>query len=190
MSRVARVFARRYATPPTYFANPGSVPTQFGEPAEPPVPERSKDRPLRDISMLLAVFTLAYLALDNYSGRLKLEKLQQETTAINLKTLQLQQQNFLNTRKQHELNMLRERMNTSKRCFKMALHIAMLRKQLEDLGAQPKEVVDVIAEFEQNVKINNSIQNLTGQALWLEDGSAYKGIVPDYHQYDKTSGKT
>lgn len=81
--------------------------------------------------------------------------------------------------------MLRERVDVSKRCYKMALHIAMLRKQLADLGAEPADINLVILEFEQNVRLNNSVQNLTGQAIWLDDSSPLAGYVPDYREYDK-----
>lgn len=188
--------------PPSHFGNPAKVPNQYGIP-EQPISDRQKanssqendhdhsftparpDRPFRELLTLLAMFTLAYLALDNYAGRIKLEKLNNETSAINVKTLQLQQQNFLNTRKQQELRMLRERVDVTKRCYKMALHIAMLRKQLEDLGAKPADITQVILEFELNVRMNNSVQNLTGQAIWLDDASPLTGYVPDYREYDR-----
>lgn len=131
------------------------------------------------------MFTLAYLAVDNYTERIKLEKLNAETTAINVKTLQLQQQNYVTAHKQQEVKILRERIEMSKRCYKMALHIAMLRKQLADLGMTPTSINSVIQEFEKNVRLNNSVQNLTGQAIWLDDSSPFGGYVPDYREYDK-----
>lgn len=200
----ARVFSRRYVRPPTHFSNPNSLPSQFGDP-EPEAqhefpgsqelkpdlaPNAPKDRLLKDLSTLLGMFALAYLALDNYSNRVKLEKLNQETTAINLKTLQLQQQNFVHARKQQDLKMLQERVDVSKRCFRMAMHIAMLRAQLVELGVKPVDINDVVAEFEKNVRINNSVQNLTGHAMWLDEASEYSGQLPDYREYDRKTGKT
>lgn len=131
------------------------------------------------------MFTLGYLAIDNYTNRIKLEKVATETTAINLKTLQLQQQNFLNARKQQDLNLLEERRDMAKRCFKMSLHIAMLRKQLQDLGVQPADIDSAVLEFEKSVKVNNSIQNVTGNVLWLDDSSPLTGFIPDYREYDR-----
>ncbi|SGZ49950.1 CIC11C00000003851 [Sungouiella intermedia] len=197
-----RQFVRSVMVPPSHFSNPANVPKQYGidsqssetntesengnvsELGNYPPPPRS-ERPFRELLSLLAMVALTYLAVDNYTGRVKLEKLNTETTAINLKTLQLQQQNFLNSRKQQELKMLRERMDVSKRCYKMALHIALLRKQLTDLGVDPAEINTVLQEFEKNVRLNNSVQNLTGQAIWLDDNSELSGFVPDYREYDK-----
>ena len=53
----------------------------------------------------------------------------------------------------------------------MSLHIAMLRKQLMDLGVSPIELDLAIKEFEKSVKLDNSIKNVTGQYLWLDDSS-------------------
>ncbi|OVF08632.1 hypothetical protein EJF18_30511 [Clavispora lusitaniae] len=194
-----RRFARALQVPPSHFSNPSSFPPPYGQkkpsetqdvPLEPSDSEYSQEhqpstRSLRDLSSVIAMFTLAYLAVDNYSNRVKLEKLNAETTAINLKTIQLQQQNFLNARKQQDLQMLNERLEISKRCFKMALHIALLRKQLADMGVEPAEISQVIQEFERHVKINNSVQNLTGSAMWLEDSSPLNKYLPNYREYDK-----
>lgn len=199
---LTREIAASAVVPPSLFNNPGNVPQQYGvvsqkHPQNPepeiingsesenyPPPLRG-DRSFKDLLSLLAMVALAYLAIDNYTDRVKIEKLNTETTAINLKTLQLQQQNFLNARKQQELKLLRERMDVSKRCYKMALHIALLRKQLEDLGVEAADINVVLLEFEKNVRVNNSVQNLTGQAIWLADDSNLNGYIPDYREYDK-----
>ena len=117
------------------------------------------------------MFALAYIAIDNYTERMKLEKLHTETTAINLKALQVQQLNYQKERKKKDLQLLQERRELAKRNFKMALHIAMLRKQLLDAGMDPISLDASIAEFEKSVKADNSIKNVTGQYLWLDDSS-------------------
>lgn len=197
-SSMLRRAVRQFAVPPSHFSNPASVPSQFGvraESQEPshPIPttqtydqenEQTRERPLREVTSLLAMFVLGYLAIDNYTNRIRLEKLATETTAINLKTLQLQQQNFLNSRKQQELQILEERRNVAKRAFKMSLHIAMLRKQLSDLAVEPVDVDAAIKEFEKTVKISNSIQNVTGHAMWMEESSPLVPFRPDYREYD------
>lgn len=199
---LTRQIVRSVVIPPSHFSNPENVPQQYGlenqnrQPGPETdninssdigshLPPRRSDRSFRDLLSLLAMVALAYLAIDNYADRVKSEKLNTETTAINLKTLQLQQQNFLNARKQQELKLLRERMDVSKRCYKMALHIALLRKQLADLGVDPADINAVLLEFEKNVRLNNSVQNLTGQAIWLADDSSLNGYIPDYREYDK-----
>lgn len=125
----------------------------------------------REITSLIAMCGLGYLAIDNYASRIKLEKLNNETTAINLKTLQIQQANFANALKKRDLQIIQERRDGARRNFKMGLHIALLRKQLIDAGITPVDIDKAIAEFETNVKADNSINNVSGQALWLDDSS-------------------
>lgn len=183
-----RQFARTLRVPPSYFSNPASIPAQYGKSEPQPRPNADNDEPqlkLRDLASVLAMFTLSFLAVHNYSSRIKLEKLNAETTAINLKTIQLQQQNFLNTRKQQEVQMVKERADVSKRCFKMALHIALLRQQLTQLGVEPVAINAVIQEFEKNVRISNSQQNLTGHSMWMDDESPLNNYMPNYREYDK-----
>lgn len=182
-----RHFARTLRAPPSYFSNPSSLPDPYGKLPQPD-PNESKDESqlkLRELSSVLAMFTLAYLAVDNYSSRIKLEKLNAETTAINLKTIQLQQQNFLNTRKQQEAQLLKERVDISKRCFKMALHIALLRQQLVDLGVDPVTIDSVVQEFERNVRMSNSQLNVTGHSIWMDDSSPLSKHLPNYREYDR-----
>ncbi|CAK9440295.1 uncharacterized protein LODBEIA_P43950 [Lodderomyces beijingensis] len=140
---------------------------------------------IREITSLLAMLALAYIAIDNYLERMKLEKLHNETTAINLKALQVQQLNYQKERKKRDLQSLQERRDIAKRSFKMALHIAMLRKQLSDAGVDPVSMDQAVAEFERSVKADNSIKNVTGQYLWLDDNSDFKPYIPDSMEYDK-----
>ncbi|GEQ69133.1 hypothetical protein JCM33374_g2804 [Metschnikowia sp. JCM 33374] len=183
---------------PTFFNDPNSVPLQYNAPKASEnvdgTPNTNTEfsgnnptakRPLKDFASLLAMVTLAYFAVDNYQGRVKAEKINQETTAINLKTLQIQQQNFLKARKQQDIRALKERVDVSKRCFKMSMHIALLRKQLLDLGVDPKDIPEVSEEFDKHARVSNSVQNLTGNAIWLTDDSEYKGLMPDYREYDR-----
>ena len=148
-------------------------------------PSPKNDVSLRELTLLVAMFTLGYIAVDNYVNRMKLEKLNSETTAVNLKTLQVQQANFLQARKKKDLQMLQERKDNQKRNFKMALHVAFLRHQLIQLGHDPIAIDKVINEYEKSVKIDNSLKNVTGQSLWINDDSELKNYLPDVHDYDK-----
>ncbi|KAI5964899.1 uncharacterized protein KGF55_001970 [Candida pseudojiufengensis] len=132
---------------------------------------------IREITALLAMFALAYIAIDNYTERIKIEKLHTETNAINLKALQVQQLNYQKERKRKDLALLQERKEIAKRNFKMGLHIAMLRKQLLDSGVKPVELDEAVKEFESNVKADNSMKNISGQYLWLDDSS---GMFKDF----------
>lgn len=212
---IQRVPKRTLAAPPSYFANIQKPPQTYngsnGEYTSHPAPQLTlhsqngnanqdsqqndhqppiispppADRPLRELTTLLAMFTLAYLAVDNYSSRAKLEKVSKETTALNLKALQLQQQNFLAAKRQQDLRMLKERADASKKSYRMALHIAMLRQQLEDQHIEPVSVDAALQEFEKHVKIQNLALNLTGQAIWVVDSSELAGHVPDPRVYER-----
>lgn len=187
--------ARRWSSskiPPTHFSNPSYVPPTFdqvkpqlssdqaqgkqipnGESVHDSILARHdrNEKSLRELTSLLAMCVLAYLAVDNYTSRIKLERASIETSAINLKALQVQQANFLNARKKRDIQILQERKDTEKRDFKMTLHIAILRKQLLDNGIEPIDVELATREFEKSVKIDNSMKNISGQALWLDDHS-------------------
>ncbi|KAI5953943.1 creD [Candida margitis] len=194
--------------PPSHFSS-GEIPqtyninsTTTGHSSPPPTPTTTATSPpsstlqqpstsnnhegsIREVTGLLAMFALAYLAIDNYTERIKIEKLHHDTTAINLKALQVQQLNHAQERKKRDLVMLQERREVAKRDFKMGLHIAMLRKQLLDAGMKPVDLDDSIKEFEKSVKADNSIKNVTGQYLWLDDKSEFKPYLPDTMEYDK-----
>ncbi|RLP63080.1 hypothetical protein L150_01792 [Candida albicans Ca529L] len=188
--------------PPSHFSNPKEIPEPFGTGPDPnavyhqqhqqqqhtaPAPntKSSQDGSIKEITALIAMFALAYIAIDNYTERIRLEKLHNETSAINLKALQIQQLNHQREKKQKDLTLLQERREIAKRDFKMSLHIAMLRKQLMDLGVSPIELDLAIKEFEKSVKLDNSIKNVTGQYLWLDDSSDLKQYLPDPMEYDK-----
>ena len=85
--------------------------------------------------------------------------------------------------RKRDLQILQERKDQDKRNFKMGLHIAFLRKQLVDLGADPVDIETAIKEFEKSVRADNSIKNVSGQSLWLDDKSrTYSSI-----QHSKTA---
>ena len=151
--------------PPSHFSNPKEIPEPFGtgpdanavyhqqhqqqqHTAPAPNTKSSQDGSIKEITALIAMFALAYIAIDNYTERIRLEKLHNETSAINLKALQIQQLNHQREKKQKDLTLLQERREIAKRDFKMSLHIAMLRKQLMDLGVSPIELDLAIKEFE------------------------------------------
>lgn len=188
------------STPPLHFGNPNYTPPTYNETVSPPQPINPANTPpnsqvpppfhdsatknhrsMKDFTSFLAMCALAYFAIDNYINRIKLEKLNIETTAINLKTLQAQQANFLNARKKRDLQILQERKDQDKRNFKMGLHIAFLRKQLVDLGVDPVDIETAVKEFEKNVRADNSIKNVSGQSLWLDDKSRMYSFI----QYSK-----
>lgn len=179
--------SRRYTSPPSHFGDPNKIPQTYDQnPANliPQVPQTPPNQPqpgshanydrnssIKELSSLLAMCALAYIAVDNYTNRIKVEKLNNEATAINLKTLQIQQQNFLAARQKRDIQILQERKEHARRTFKMGLHIALLRKQLTEAGLAPLDIEIAVNEFEKNVKADNSIKNVNGQALWLEDTS-------------------
>ncbi|ODV79783.1 uncharacterized protein CANTADRAFT_49866 [Suhomyces tanzawaensis NRRL Y-17324] len=182
--------------PPTHFSDPHSVPRPYGE-TQPPQDysytapmaapltaqnntangseskHQQSDRGsnIKEITSLIAMYVLAYIAIDNYTTRTKLESLNKETSAITQKALQVQQANFLNARKQRDLQIVQERRDHARRSFKMSVHIAMLRKQLVDLGVDPLEIDEAVKEFERSVKVDNSMKNVSGQTLWIDDSS-------------------
>ncbi|EGW33200.1 uncharacterized protein SPAPADRAFT_60531 [Spathaspora passalidarum NRRL Y-27907] len=131
----------------------------------------SNDGHFREIASLLAMVVLSYIAVDNYTERTKLEKLHNQTTAINLKALQIQQAAHNNDRKTRDLQMLQERKEMAKRTFKMGLHIAILRKQLLEAGIDPINLDEAVREFEKSVRADNSSKNVSDQYLWLDDSS-------------------
>lgn len=196
-------FLRRLHKPPTHFSGGTPIPHTFQSipttsllHSESPEPFHSESQsnqyqnthspnshsPAKELSSLIAMLALGYLAIDNYLNRVKLEKLNAETTAINLKTLQIQQANFQQARRKKDLQVLQDRKDNQKLMYKLAMHIAMLRKQLLDSGIDPVTVEESIRKFELSIKIDNSIKNLTGQSFWVED--EIKGYMPDVKEYD------
>lgn len=197
-------FIRSVHKPPTYFTNGSTIPPTF-QPISTPVHLATEQSPTyqpdslpiqyqpppssnhnnstaKELSSLIAMLALGYLAIDNYLNRVKLEKLNAETTAINLKTLQIQQANFQQARRKKDLQMLQDRKDNQKLMYKLTVHIAMLRKQLLEQGIDPVTVEEAIRKFEQAIKIDNSVKNVTGQVFWLDD--EIKSYMPDVKEYD------
>lgn len=190
---ILRSQGRFYTTPPSHFSDPSRIPQTYTDPQSQPqtqtqthapaypdqVPQtpsnghanQERNGSIKELTSLLAMGVLAYIAVDNYTNRIKLEKLNTEATAINLKTLQIQQQNFMASRQKRDIQILQERKEHARRTFKMGLHIALLRKQLTEAGQTPYDIELAVKEFEKNVKADNSVKNVNGQALWLEDAS-------------------
>lgn len=189
---LARCFRRAYSLP-SHFSNPALAPAPYGSAQKPvasvdssevssksddatsSIPPPKSDRTeglLKELSSVLAMCALAYIAIDNYNNRIRLEKLNHDTTAINLKTLQLQQANFMNAKKKLDLAVVEERKENSKRNFKMSLHVALLRKQLKEAGIEPLGIEEATREYEQNVRADSSVRHVSGQALWLDDSSS------------------
>jgi hypothetical protein len=201
MKNIRYITATRwYSQPPSHFNNPRALPetytyTSSSSGDKQTIPENNGQRnggsrqsttsiPY-ELSKLVAIGGLTYFAIDNYINRMKLEKLAVETSALNLKTLRVQQTNFVNARNKRNLQIIQERKQAARRDFKMAIHIALLRKQLKDHGLEPIEIEDAIAQFESDVKVDNSISNISGQTLWLQDDSELKLFLPDTHEYDR-----
>jgi len=201
MRNIRYITARRwFSQPPSHFNNPKALPETYtytdpSSDAYQPISENSPQTHggsnqsttniLYELSKLIAIGGLTYFAIDNYMNRIRLEKLAVETAALNLKTLRVQQTNFVNARNKRNLQILQERKQAARRDFKMAIHIALLRKQLAEHGIEPIDIEDAIAQFESDVKIDNSISNISGQTLWLQDDSALKLFLPDTHKYDR-----
>lgn len=199
-SMTSRICRRLYSfKPPSHFGDPYNLPNTF-QGKEIQINEtvntnertntndkndRDRTKPIKEITSLLSMCALTYIAVDNYTNRIKLEMASVEIAAINQRTLQSQKIQFINTLKKRDLQILQERREMDRRNFKMSLHIALLRKQLLDSGISPLEIESAVKEFEKNVRIDNSSRNVSGQALWLDDGSELKSFTPDCHEYDK-----
>ncbi|GMM33405.1 hypothetical protein DASC09_007300 [Saccharomycopsis crataegensis] len=188
--------------PPTYFSNPspapknmvGSSPLIPSNPASPshitysPASNMPTQRKLgfgKDVALCMAVFVLTYFAIDNYISRQALQTESFKNSMEHQKALTLAQLSFNNARKKREIQILNERKNFQKREMKMALHIALLRKQLEATGVKPVNINEAINEFEKNVKMENSLSNITGTSLWVVDDADIKSHLPSTHEYDK-----
>lgn len=70
---------------------------------------------------------------------MQLEQKATEHSVAQMKSLAVAQNNFNNQRKKRELQVLNERKMTQKREMKMVYHIALLRKQLIEVGVKPGE---------------------------------------------------
>ncbi|QLQ81359.1 hypothetical protein HG537_0F01200 [Torulaspora globosa] len=173
----------RYNTPippPSYFSHDSShhaaqIPSSKLD---------NRSRSLTDIAMVIAVGTLCFLAIDNYRAHHELQA-QVERDRIKL----AETQEFLTrqtnaARKKRELQILNERKTTKMREMKLALHVAMLRAQLQDHGIEPRSIDDCIHEYARSVKMDNSISNVSGTALWINDDNSLKGLIPNVREYE------
>lgn len=157
--------------PPTHFGNPSSPTNNSSTGLQNHRPAINNGKPVRELSVLLTMMVLSYLAIDNYWNRVKLEKLLNETTIINIKTLKLQQANYTTAQKRKNLLVIGERRENNKKFTKMGVHIALLRKQLIDLGHNPVDIDSALKEYEKTVKVNTSVNNVTDQILYIGDQS-------------------
>lgn len=146
-----------------------------------PEPNRALgSRLLWDVLNFAATLGIAYYAYDNYVAKVKLEKVIKQTTAINTKAMQQQQQLFANARQKHLQDMMKVARALHRATFKMGVHIAMLRKQLIDAGVEPVEADKALEEYRQSVqaKSANGVEY-----LWLDSSSPYKSLMPHVRDY-------
>ncbi|CUS23113.1 LAQU0S08e02410g1_1 [Lachancea quebecensis] len=178
---------RYYSTPPTYFGSlgPRLAPAAPAAPAMPfRAPREPARKPFLELAMLFSVLALSFFAVDNYRARLTAE-LRLEEQALKARQAQELIAKQLNAqRKKRELQILNERKLVQTRQMKVALHVAMLRKQLLDAGLAPASIEDALQEFERHVRMENSISNVSGTRLWVTDESPAKQFVPDVREYE------
>lgn len=141
-------------------------------------------KPFLEIGIIISLGALSYFAIDNYNERMKLEsKLNNQVIkSQQMQKVYLKQMNA--QRKKRELQILNERKSGLQRQMKMALHIAMLRKQLVDLDQEPVSIETIQQEYTKSIKMENSISNVSGTALWITDDSTYKAYLPNAREYD------
>lgn len=65
---------------------------------------------------------------------------------------------------------------------KMQMHIALLRKQLIELGAEPIDIENAIQQFEKDVKVDVAANAVE---LWVPGESEIKRLIPDPHEYSQ-----
>lgn len=149
-------------------------------------PASNRRKPFLEIALVISVLALTFFAVDNYSERVKLEgKLNNQVIkSQQMQEVYIKQMNAL--RKKRELQILNERKSVLQRQMKMSLHVAMLRKQLLDLGHDPVPIDTILQEYSKSVKMENSISNVSGTALWVTEDSDYKSYVPNAREYDST----
>ncbi|SCU91947.1 LADA_0F13190g1_1 [Lachancea dasiensis] len=171
--------------PPTYFGprtSTSSSPHPQLKVANPP--KEAVRKPLLELATVLSVIALSFFAIDNYRSRLTLE-LKMEENAVRFKEAQESLAQQANAhRKKRELQILNERKLIQTRDMKAVLHVAMLRKQLTDAGIEPVAIAQVLQEFEKNVRMENSVSNVSGTRLWLTSDSESKAYISDIREYD------
>ncbi|GAV52963.1 hypothetical protein ZYGR_0AI02450 [Zygosaccharomyces rouxii] len=158
---------RNLTNPPTYFSGGGPL-----------------RKPILEFAMVISVVTLCFFAVDNYRVRTSLT---QELQSQQLKARE-QQEFFARqvsaARKKRELQVLNERKLHQVREMKLALHIAMLRRQLQDADKKPVSVQDVLQEYHNSVKMENSISDVSGTFLWLQS-SELNAFLPNVREYNE-----
>ena len=171
-------FNRVYSTPPTYFGSLRHSPQPVHHPiahynAPPKEPRR---KPFLELATVISVLALSFFAIDNYRARLMLEIKLEEQTLLARQAQDLITRQTSAQRKKRELQILNERKLVQTRQMKVALHVAMLRKQLLDAGVDPVTIQDAVQEYHRTVKMENSISNVSGTRLWVTDDSPSKQL--------------
>lgn len=113
-----------------------------------------------------------YERLDESEKQMKMMKKKQAE-------LVAQMQNYKNKLKKVAIDNARQNVITQ---GKMQMHIALLRKQLEDLGVDPIDIDTAVQEFEHSIKIDivgNRVE------LWVPGENDIKRLIPDPHEYNK-----
>ncbi|CAK7914066.1 hypothetical protein CAAN3_15S02916 [[Candida] anglica] len=157
----------RYTPPKTHFHDQHIESKQLPEDSS----HNTNEKPIKELTVLLTMVTLSFFAIDNYLNRIKAEKHVNETVMINLNTLKSQQVNFNNLNKRKNLQILAERKENNKKLAKMAVHIALLRKQLKEAGHDPVSIEYVLQQFDTQVNVSTSITNVTDQVHYVKDTS-------------------
>ncbi|SCU83163.1 LAMI_0C02234g1_1 [Lachancea mirantina] len=174
--------------PPTFFGESGlPMPVETHRQAASLIatsPKPQPRAPLLDLTAVLAVLALSYLAIDNYRTRMGLqarldEQATQSQEAQDVMASQLKAQS-----RKRDLQVLNERKQTQMRQMKLSLHVAMLRKQLIDQGLEPVSIDELRREFDRSVRMENSVSNVSGTALWVVDSSPAKPHVSNVREYD------
>lgn len=170
--------------PPSYFSD--SVKNNHYVPINnrPTSKYNEMKKPILEFAMIISVATLCFFAIDNYRVRTGLQE-KVESEQIKMKEAQEFLARQMNAaRKKRELQILNERKMVKMREMKLSLHVAMLRKQLQDHDIQPKSIEECVNEYENIVKMENSISNVSGTMLWVADDSNIKGYIPNVREYD------
>lgn len=170
--------------PPSYFSD--SVKNNHYVPIKDRTTTKYNEmkKPILEFAMIISVATLCFFAIDNYRVRTDLQD-KLESEQIKMKEAQEFLTRQMNAaRKKRELQILNERKMVKMREMKLSLHVAMLRKQLQDHGIQPKSIEECVNEYENSVKMENSISNVSGTMLWVADDSNIKGYIPNVREYD------
>ncbi|AGO13001.1 AaceriAFL164Cp [[Ashbya] aceris (nom. inval.)] len=163
--------------PPSYFNRPAQAPPAQAAPAR---------KPLLEGALFVAVSTLAFFAVDNYRERTAAEVRLHKQLVESQRMHEVFTRQVNAARRKRELQVLNERKTTQIRQMKMALHIAMLRKQLHDHSIDAVGVDQVLQEFDHHVRMENSISNVSGTSLWVMDEAPAKPYVPNVREYDPT----